>query len=234
MLEKEAKRRGVALPALTKPEYYEGILKRYAFSELNDIYGAVGYGGIASAYVISRLLEEQRKTETPALPKVQEVSHEEAQSHLGKPTHGVYVKGESGMLVRFARCCNPVPGDSIVGFISRGRGVIVHTATCPNIQEMEPDRLVSVQWDGHETQPFPVRIHIMARNQKGSLADIAIVLRDEDVNIDGCLLQALVDGRSEMEMVVQVRDVAHLYHVIDRLRHLPSVMEVLRKTANEE
>ena len=64
--------------------------------------------------------------------------------------------------------------------------------------------------------------------------DIAIVLRDEDVNIDGCLLQALVDGRSEMEMVVQVRDVAHLYHVIDRLRHLPSVMEVLRKTANEE
>ena len=65
-------------------------------------------------------------------------------------------------------------------------------------------------------------------------ADIAIVLRDEDVNIDGCLLQALVDGRSEMEMVVQVRDVAHLYHVIDRLRHLPSVMEVLRKTANEE
>ena len=70
--------------------------------------------------------------------------------------------------------------------------------------------------------------------REGSLADIAIVLRDEDVNIDGCLLQALVDGRSEMEMVVQVRDVAHLYHVIDRLRHLPSVMEVLRKTANEE
>ena len=144
------------------------------------------------------------------------------------------VRGVDDMMVRIAHCCNPVPGDSIVGFISRGRGVIVHTATCPNIQEMEPDRLVSVQWDGHETQPFPVRIHIMARNQKGSLADIAIVLRDEDVNIDGCLLQALVDGRSEMEMVVQVRDVAHLYHVIDRLRHLPSVMEVLRKTANEE
>ena len=132
MLEKEAKRRGVALSALTKPEYYEGILKRYAFSELNDIYGAVGYGGIASAYVISRLLEEQRKTETPALPKVQEVSHEEAQSHLGKPTHGVYVKGESGMLVRFARCCNPVPGDEIIGYITRGRGVTVHKADCIN------------------------------------------------------------------------------------------------------
>ena len=165
------------------------------------------------------------------------VSHRKRKEQSPPPppkTGGISVRGVDDMMVRIAHCCNPVPGDSIVGFISRGRGVIVHTATCPNIQEMEPDRLVSVQWDGHETQPFPVRIHIMARNQKGSLADIAIVLRDEDVNIDGCLLQALVDGRSEMEMVVQVRDVAHLYHVIDRLRHLPSVMEVLRKTSNEE
>lgn len=98
---------------------------------------------------------------------------------------------------------------------------------------MEPIALVSVQWDGHETQPFPVRIHIMARNQKGSLADIAIVLRDEDVNIDGCLLRRWVDGARDGNGGA-VRDVAHLYHVIDRLRHLPSVMEVLRKTANEE
>ena len=103
MLEREAKRRGVALPALTKPEYYDGILKRYAFSDLEDIYGAVGYGGISSAYVVSRLLEEQRKAENPALPKIQEVSHKELQNQLGKPTHGIYVKGESGMLVRFAR-----------------------------------------------------------------------------------------------------------------------------------
>lgn len=91
-----------------------------------------------------------------------------------------------------------------------------------------------MQWDGHETRPSRVRIHIMARNQKGSLADIAIVLRDEDVNIDGLSLAGAGGRRSEMEMDVQVRDVAHLYHVIDRLRHLPSVMEVLRKTANEE
>ena len=159
MLEKEAKRRGVALSALTKPEYYEGILRRYAFSELNDIYGAVGYGGIASAYVISRLLEEQRKTETPALPKVQEVSHEEAQSHLGKPTHGVYVKGESGMLVRFARCCNPVPGDEIVGYITRGRGVTVHKADCINATNSEQERMVEVSWAGASDLANFKRLH---------------------------------------------------------------------------
>ena len=203
------------------------------FDSVDDLVAAVGYAHLTPRKVLNRLYAvlhpEAAAAAEPAPPSVKE-----SKEAAARKTEGVGISGVDGVLMRFAKCCNPVPGDSIVGFISRGRGVIVHTATCPNIQEMEPDRLVSVQWDGHETQPFPVRIHIMARNQKGSLADIAIVLRDEDVNIDGCLLQALVDGRSEMEMVVQVRDVAHLYHVIDRLRHLPSVMEVLRKTANEE
>lgn len=165
------------------------------------------------------------------------VSHRKRKEQSPPPppkTGGISVRGVDDMMVRIAHCCNPVPGDSIVGFISRGRGVIVHTATCPNIQEMEP--IASFPCSGTATRRSPSRCASISwpATRRGSLADIAIVLRDEDVNIDGCLLQALVDGRSEMEMVVQVRDVAHLYHVIDRLRHLPSVMEVLRKTANEE
>ena len=138
------------------------------------------------------------------------------------------------MLLRFAKCCNPVPGDSIVGFVSRGRGVIVHTSTCPNVRDLEPDRLLSVQWDGHETQPFPVRVHLLANNEKGILADVAVVMRDEDANISSCLLQCTLDNRTEMEFEIEVRDVAHLYHVIDKLRHIPAVLEVVRKTTDEE
>ena len=168
MLEKEAKRRGVDWYSLTKPEYYEGILKRYAFSELDDIYGAVGYGGIASAYVVSRLLEEQRKSETQALPKVQEVSREEVQKQLGKPTHGVYVKGESGMLVRFARCCNPVPGDEIIGYVTRGRGVTVHKADCTNVSASEQERMVEVSLggDGHGRGVQRVGTHYRLRSRQ--------------------------------------------------------------------
>ena len=239
MLEKEARKAGINLSKAEKDGHLSTLVNSLAAGSVDELMASIGYARFTTKQVVKRLqaiVSPPEILETPdAVDTV--VSHRKRKEQSPPPppkTGGISVRGVDDMMVRIAHCCNPVPGDSIVGFISRGRGVIVHTATCPNIQEMEPDRLVSVQWDGHETQPFPVRIHIMARNQKGSLADIAIVLRDEDVNIDGCLLQALVDGRSEMEMVVQVRDVAHLYHVIDRLRHLPSVMEVLRKTANEE
>ena len=239
MLEKEARKAGINLSKAEKDGHLSTLVNSLAAGSVDELMASIGYARFTTKQVVKRLqaiVSPPEILETPdAVDTV--VSHRKRKEQSPPPppkTGGISVRGVDDMMVRIAHCCNPVPGDSIVGFISRGRGVIVHTATCPNIQEMEPDRLVSVQWDGHETQPFPGRIHIMGRNQKGSLADIAIVLRDEDVNIDGCLLQALVDGRSEMEMVVQVRDVAHLYHVIDRLRHLPSVMEVLRKTANEE
>ncbi|MBQ8537458.1 MAG: bifunctional (p)ppGpp synthetase/guanosine-3',5'-bis(diphosphate) 3'-pyrophosphohydrolase, partial [Clostridia bacterium] len=103
MVEREAKRRGAVLSNLLKPEYYDGMLKKYGFQELDDIFSAVGYGGLASIYVVTRLMEEQRMREAPALPKLPEVSP--ASKPQGKPTHGIYVKGESGMLVRFAKCC---------------------------------------------------------------------------------------------------------------------------------
>ena len=230
MLEKEAKRRGVALPALTKPEYYEGILKRYAFSELNDIYGAVGYGGIASAYVISRLLEEQRKTETPALPKVQEVSHEEAQSHLGKPTHGVYVKGESGMLVRFARCCNPVPGDEIIGYITRGRGVTVHKADCINATNSEQERMVEVSWaGGNELANFNASINIIAYDHVSLLGELALCIGNMDVPI--VAVSAKRDEKkktSNITMVIQVKSREQLDRVFTQLHKRSDIIEVYR------
>ena len=230
LLEKEAKRRGVALSSLTKPEYYDGILKRYAFSELNDIYGAVGYGGIASAYVISRLLEEQRKAEAPALPKVQEVTHEEAQSHLGKPTHGVYVKGESGMLVRFARCCNPVPGDEIIGYITRGRGVTVHKADCVNATNSEQERMVEVSWAGtNELADFNASINIIAYDHVSLLGELALCIGNMDVPI--VAVSAKRDEKKKtcnITMVIQVKSREQLDRVFTQLHKRSDIIEVYR------
>jgi GTP pyrophosphokinase len=150
-----------------------------------------------------------------------------------KASKEVQVRGIDDVMVRYAHCCNPVPGDDIVGFVSRGRGVVVHTAFCPNIQEMDPDRLISVQWQGHESKPYPARIHMFARKEKDTLAQIAGVLRDEAVNLDNCIIQSYVDGRSEVDMVIEVRDLAHLYRTIDKLRHLSLVLEVSRGLADE-
>lgn len=235
MLEKEGRRMGINLSRAEKDGHLATLVHQLATGSLDELMASVGYARFTSKHVLRRLqsiIAPPEVTDTldsvdTALPRKKDTSEQ-------KDAKGISVRGVDDMLVRFARCCNPVPGDSIVGFVSRGRGVIVHTATCPNILDLEPDRLVSVHWDGHETQPFPVRIRLLSLNQKGSLAEIAIVLRDEDVNIETCHLQSLLDGRCETDMLVHVRDVAHLYHVIDRLRHLPTVTEVLRKTSEEE
>lgn len=242
ILEKEARKMGINLSRAEKDGHLVTLVNAMAAGSIDELMASVGYARYTPRKVVKRLqliiappeaTDVADGVDAGASRKSTKKKEKEAAPAV-PPKGGITVRGMDDMLVRIARCCNPVPGDSIVGFVSRGRGVIVHTATCPNILDMEPDRLVSVQWDGHETQPFPVRIHLFSRNEKGSLADIAIVLRDEDVNIETCLLQSQLDGRCETEMVVHVRDVAHLYHVIDRLRHLPTVLEVLRKTAEEE
>ena len=126
--------------------------------------------------MISRLLEEQRKAETPALPQVKEVSAEEAQKKLGKPSHGVYVKGESGMLVRFAGCCNPVPGDEIIGYITRGRGVTVHKADCVNASNSEQERMVEGSWAGGDAlSEFNASITIIAYDHVSLLGELALL-----------------------------------------------------------
>lgn len=230
MLDHEAKRRGADLANLTKPEYYEPILKRYAFSDLEDIYGAVGYGGVASAYVISRLLEEQRKAETPAMPKVTEVSHEEAQRHMGKPSHGIYVKGESGMLVRFAHCCNPVPGDDIVGYITRGRGVTVHKADCPNMVNAEEERLVEVSWAKDAgVSEFNASVNIIAYDHVSLLGELALCIGNMDVPI--VAVSAKRDEKKKtcvITMIIQVKSREQLDRVFVQLGKRSDIIEVYR------
>ena len=230
MLEHEAKRRGVDLYALTKPEYYEGLLKRYAFAELNDIYGAVGYGGIASAYVISRLLEEQHKAEVAAVPKVQEVSEEEVKAHLGKPSHGIYVKGESGMLVRFARCCNPLPGDEIIGYITRGRGVTVHKADCSNMQNEAEERLVEVSWaDPEANAEFNASLNIVAYDHVSLLGELAMTIGNMDIPIVAASAKRQ-DRRktSIITVVVQVKSREQLDRLMKQIQKRSDVVDVYR------
>ncbi len=232
MLEHEAKRRGVDLYALTKPEYYDGLLKRYAFSELNDIYGAVGYGAIASAYVITRLMDEQRKAEAAVVPKVQEVSHEEVTSHLGKPSHGIYVKGESGMLVRFARCCNPLPGDDIIGYITRGRGVTVHKADCSNMQNEGEERLVEVSWaDPEANAEFNAGLNIIAYDHVSLLGELAMVIGNMGIPIVAA--SAKRDERKKTSVittVVQVKSREQLDRLIKQIQKRTDIIDVYRSS----
>ncbi len=232
MLEHEAKRRGVQIHLLLKPEYYDPILKRYAFQELDDIYGAVGYGGMASSYVISRLIEEQRKAETPAVPEVKEITQEEVREHLGKPSHGVYVKGQSGILVRFARCCNPVPGDEIIGYITRGRGVTVHKADCPNVGDPTDDRMIDVEWADTGDGEFNATINIIAYDSVSLMGDLATSVNNVGVPIIGVNVKRDKKRRtSNVTMVVQVKSRETLDKLIKALKRRTDVVDVFRGTS---
>ena len=233
-LDREARRRGLQLSSLMKPELYDCLLKRYAFNDTEDIYIAVGYGGIASEYVISRLVEEQRKLdaklEAKQPPKVQETIAEEVQETLGKPSHGVYVKGESGMLVHFARCCNPVPGDEIVGFITRGRGVTVHKADCINMLHAEPERLIEVNWAGQDkNSTFNASITIHCYDHINLLGELAMCIGTMDVPI--VALSAKRDEKKKtcvISMVVQVRGREEMDKIFRQLEKRTDVIELYR------
>ncbi len=239
MLEKEGRKIGISLNRAEKDGYLDKAADMVGLPTADELFASVGYAKNSPRTLMRRIQslitpELQEDGVDPGQPARLPAKAEREDDKGQKASREITVRGIDHVMVRYAHCCNPVPGDDIVGFVSRGRGVVVHTASCPNIQEMEPDRLISVQWHGHETKPYPARIHMFARNETGTLALIAGVLRDEDVNLDNCIIQSLVDGRSEVDMVIEVRDLAHLYRTIDKLRHLPPVLEVARGSAEDE
>lgn len=235
MLEKEGRRMGISLIRADKDGHLKSLVQSFSLGSVDDLLAAVGYAKYTAKVVLNRLQALIAPPEQIDLPEAVAPAplQGKKEEQPEKAVSGISVRGVDNMMLHFAKCCNPVPGDSIIGFVSRGRGVIVHTANCPNVQELEPDRLISVQWDGHETEPFPARIQLFAMNEIGSLAAVAIVMRDEHTNISSCLLQNTLDNKSEMIFEIEVRDAAHLYHIIDRLRHLSCVLEVMRKTDDE-
>ena len=228
MLEHEAKRRGVKLSDYVKPEYYEPILHKYMFNTLDDLYGAIGYGGVASVYVLSRMIDEKTRRETPAKripPVVEELPPPKAS---GKPTQGIYVQGEPDMLVRFARCCNPVPGDDIVGYITRGRGVTVHKADCINALHVEEERVVNVSWAEEETGEFSANFQIICYDHPSLLGEITAFVDALKMPITAVAVKVNKNKTCSIMMTVKVRSRAQLDDALKKLQNRSDVIEAYR------
>ena len=230
MIEREAKRRGVQIHTILKPEYYEPLLKRYAFQELDDIYGAVGYGGIASVYVVSRLLDEQRKQEAPAVPKIVESTQAEMQKQHGKPSRGVYVAGVSDIEVRIAGCCTPVPGDEITGYVTRGRGVTVHKADCMNIIHSEEERIIDVTWaQTNIGEVFGASVNISAYDHPGLLGELAVTIENMGAKVVAVMSKRNEERQtSEIKMTIEVKSREQLDKIIRKLDKRSDVIEMIR------
>ncbi len=194
--------------------------KGYNFDALDDFYAAIGYGAIGATQVVMRLgvVDDAEYT----LPTV-------APPSTPSPTGGVRVKGAGDLLVRFPKCCHPIPGDRIVGFITRGRGVSVHLQACPTVAyERERSRLIEVEWDAAPTQVYPIAIRVDAYDRTGLLSDITQVVAGEKVNIVAAGVQITPDHTATVTATLQVASVAQLARVMARIEQLKDVITVQR------
>ncbi len=224
MLEKEGRKLGINVTKALKEHKFDEVARDFSFRSVDDLLSSVGYARLTPQKILRRLLPQ--KEPEPERTETQE-TREEAQ----RKSDGVRISGVDNVLVRYAKCCNPLPGDPIVGYISRGRGVTIHTMDCPNVQGMEPERLLSVFWEGEQDKLLPAKIIIKAKNEAGVLAEISGLLAEEKVNIDSGNFHSTVDGFTEINFTVQVRDAALLYRTLEKLNSLKLVVEASRSTS---
>jgi GTP diphosphokinase / guanosine-3',5'-bis(diphosphate) 3'-diphosphatase len=196
------------------------VARQYNFDQVDDFYAAVGYGAIGAQTVVMRLgvVDDTQL----ALPTV-------APSTVAPRTGGVRVKGVGDLLVRFARCCHPIPGDPIVGFITRGKGVTVHLSTCPTvINEREVSRLIDVEWESAPAETYPIAIRVEAYDRTGLLNDITQVVAENKVNIVSAAVSVNPDHTAIVIATLQVSSVAQLARVMSRIEQLKDVLSVQR------
>lgn len=234
LLEKEAKRLNYDWKLLNKTGRLEQIAKALNAGGETELLSAVGFGGVPVNSVLLRLIdfykrdlakEENKRNNLTILEKLK--SHEPAKRKAGG---GILVRGEAGLMVRMARCCNPVPGDEIVGYITRGRGISVHRADCTNIGNTQEDieRMIEVSWDVATTDNFQVSIDITGYDRNGFLAEIMAVLAELKVNIVNVNAKVSDSKTVNINMVVDIKDLSQLEFVMTKIRRIRDVYSVQR------
>ena len=237
MLEDELKHNGLTLDDAQDEETIAPILKRLSFGTIEDLYAAIGYGGVTATRVANRIRDElrtkpDRKT---ALDKVSEAAErrENNAKKTGKPVHGILVEGLSNCLVKFSRCCTPVPGDDIVGFITRGQGVSIHRRDCTNCAQLmnQPEnqgRWVGVSWAENITDSYVTTVSIASKDRSGLVMDIATVLNSLNAKVRSLTSRDTGAGLAVSTITLEVKNSGELRYIMGRLASIPGVSSVVR------
>ena len=234
MIEKEIKSQEFEVKEVLVNENIKRVCEKFNFTSEEDMYAAVGFNGITAIQVVNRLAEKMRKIRDheEALEKITKEMNAPA---IKKATEsGVIVKGIENLLIRLSRCCSPVPGDEIVGFITKGRGVSVHRDDCPNVQDSDVnERIIDVEWGSHLTpnrKEYQVDIEIQAFDRAGLLNEVMQVVSETKTNISAVSGKADRDKIATIHMTVMITNIAHLHKVVERIKQIPEIYSVQRMT----
>jgi guanosine-3',5'-bis(diphosphate) 3'-pyrophosphohydrolase len=219
-LERELRRLARASIAAVGPDQIAEVARGYNYDTIDDFYAAIGYGAINPQTVVMRLgVVDDVQSTLPTVAPPQRLER----------TGGVRVKGVGDLLVRFAKCCHPIPGDPIVGFITRGKGVTVHLQSCPTVlNEREVSRLIDVEWEAAPTETYPISIRVEAYDRTGLLSDITQVVAENKVNIVAAHVGVTPDHTAVVTATIQVHSVSQLARVMGRIETLKDVISVQR------
>jgi GTP diphosphokinase / guanosine-3',5'-bis(diphosphate) 3'-diphosphatase len=231
LIEKEIRRIGKSPNQLLKPEALKLALERYGFASDEELFAAVGYGKASPRQAVIRLLSPE---EFQALTEAEESRDKKTERKPARPKpieDGVRIRGVDDILVRFSKCCNPVPGDEIIGFITRGRGVSVHTADCSNAVSLmaDPERRIAVSWDGQRKESHPVKIRVeIGKDRPGVLAEITAAISGTNTNIAHAEVRVTEERTGVNTFVLEVSDLRQLQTVMQAIQKVDGVVGVER------
>ncbi len=227
ILDKEVRKYDLQLAKLLKTGELAKVAEAFSFQTPEDLIAAVGYGKLTANQILGKILPPER------LERKEEQDESRLKSLLYKITHtspkdALLIRGVDNVMVRYAGCCNPVPGDRVVGFITRGRGVTIHTVDCQSLMDEDPNRKVEVEWDSTKEYSYPVRIRIYSVDKKGLLAEISSSIASNEANITNARVETTEDQKAIGTFEIQIRDLNHLKKVIKGLEKIKGVHRVER------
>ena len=224
-LERELRRNNININNVDREALFAPTMKRYAITDIDEFYAAIGYGGIFISKILPKLKDEYSKLQKQnEPPKVQNIENRKRKS-----INGIIVEDLDNCLVRLAGCCTPLPGDSIIGFVTRGYGVAIHKSDCKNIKNIDKDRLVNVHWDGDIGEYFATEICITAMNRIDLLADITTALAGMRIVMHSINLHEENDGRIQVFLSIDVHDINHLDGIIQKLKRIAGTLDISRR-----
>ena len=239
MLATYCKTKGIEYSDLSKNEYMDIIIRKYGFHDWDAVLAAVGHGGLKEGQIINKmeeLYEKNHKKNITDEEVLAAVAESNTAPKISGKTNAIIVKGVHDVAVRFSKCCNPVPGDDIVGFVTRGRGVSIHRADCINVMKMAQDdrsRLIDAKWESETStggEKYTADIKIFANDRNGLLADISRVLAENNIDIMSMNTRTSKQGLATMETSFQVTSREELKRVIDKIRTIDSIIDIERAT----
>ena len=239
LITKYCKTRGLLLSDLTKPEYMERVFTKYGFRDWDSVVAAIGHGGLKEGQVVNKLIEEydkhNKKTITDA--EVLDIVNDNKENKAKKTSGGIVVKGIDDVAVRFSKCCSPVPGDEIVGFVTRGRGISIHRTDCINIMslpELERVRLIEAEWQAgserSDGNKYAAEIKLYANNRTGILADLSKITTERKIDVTNMNVRTSKQGIATITMGFDIGSVEELNRLIDKMRNVESIIDIERTT----